>query len=147
MIPRSLDNARRIPAGDGEVLLSAALQGRIFAALQGELLHRLDAPLAEHPSESFNNLGGNSLWPAPEGGPFAFNSRSEDFLVQAEDDYRSMLLGGAINLFQPVVGSEVWLSPNVVYEGPFFFHTDRLGADGIIQGGQALFFFLADGVA
>lgn len=73
MIPRILDNARRIPAGDGEVLLSAALQGRIFAALQGELLHRLDAPLAEHPSDSFNNLGGNSLWPAPEGGPFAFN--------------------------------------------------------------------------
>lgn len=67
------------------------------------------------------------------GGPFAFNSRSEDFLDQAEDDYRAMLLGGAINLFRPVVDDDVWLTPNVVYEGPFFFHTDKLGADGIIQ--------------
>ena len=73
MIPHVLDNAARIPAGDGEVLLAAALQGRIFAAMDGELLHRLDVPLAEHPSDGFNNLGGNSLWPAPEGGDFAFN--------------------------------------------------------------------------
>ena len=80
------------------------------------------------------------------GGPFAFNSRSEDFLVQAEDDYRSMLLGGATNLFQPVVGSEVWLSPNVVYEGPFFFHTDRLGADGIIQVEQEMIGHCTDAI-
>ncbi len=73
MIPEILNRAIRIPSGDGTILLSPALQGRIFAAMEGELLHRLDVPLAEHPSEGFNNLGGNSLWPAPEGGPFAFN--------------------------------------------------------------------------
>ena len=73
MIPRILEKSVRIKAGDGEIILAAALQGRIFAALDGELLHRLDVPLAEHPSDSFNNLGGNSLWPAPEGGDFAFN--------------------------------------------------------------------------
>ena len=73
MIPRILEKCIRIKAGDGEVVLAPALQGRIFAALDGELLHRLDVPLAEHPSDSFNNLGGNSLWPAPEGGDFAFN--------------------------------------------------------------------------
>ena len=67
------------------------------------------------------------------GGPFAFNSRSEDFLEQAENDYRAMLLGGAIHLFKPIVEEETWLNPHVVYEGPFFFHTDKLGADGIIQ--------------
>ena len=77
MVPRILDKAARIKAGDGEVILAAALQGRIFAALDGELLHRLDVPLAEHPSDSFNNLGGNSLWPAPEGGDFAFNYPSD----------------------------------------------------------------------
>ena len=73
MIPSVLDNAAVIPSGNGAVLLSAAMQGRIFAEMDGELLHRLDVPLAEHPSDSFNNIGGNSLWPAPEGGAFAFN--------------------------------------------------------------------------
>ena len=77
MIPRILEKSVRIKAGDGEIILAAALQGRIFAALDGELLHRLDVPLAEHPSDSFNNLGGNSLWPAPEGGDFAFNYPSD----------------------------------------------------------------------
>lgn len=77
MVPRILEKCARIKAGDGEIILAAALQGRIFAALDGELLHRLDVPLAEHPSDSFNNLGGNSLWPAPEGGDFAFNYPSD----------------------------------------------------------------------
>ena len=67
-------NARKIKVGDGEVCLAGELQGRIFATLEGRLLHRFDAALADNPSPNeFNNLGGNSLWPAPEGGPFAFN--------------------------------------------------------------------------
>lgn len=73
MIPQILGKSAEISAGDGSLLLAPALQGRIFAAMDGELLHRFDAPLAEHPSDSFNNIGGNSLWPAPEGGAFAFN--------------------------------------------------------------------------
>ncbi len=69
-----LASALRQRAGDGTVYVSGELQGRIFAELNGRLLHRLDVALAANPSPAeFNNLGGNSLWPAPEGGPFAFN--------------------------------------------------------------------------
>jgi hypothetical protein len=58
----------------GDVLVSPLLQGRIFCALGGELIHRLDTDRMRQPlPDEFNNLGGNSLWPAPEGGPFAFN--------------------------------------------------------------------------
>ena len=67
------------------------------------------------------------------GGPFAFNSRSEDFLEQAENDYRAMLLGGAIQLFRPTCDEEERIFPNVDYIGPFFFQADKLGGDGIIQ--------------
>jgi hypothetical protein len=55
-------------------MISAELQGRIFCALGNELIHRLDVGRVVEPSpDEFKNLGGNSLWPAPEGGPFAFN--------------------------------------------------------------------------
>ena len=73
-IPAFFDSFKALPAGDGMVYLAPQLQGRIFASLDGEVLHRFDAALAEDPSpDDFNNLGGNSLWPAPEGGEFAFN--------------------------------------------------------------------------
>ncbi|MDD4539342.1 MAG: hypothetical protein GX617_01020 [Lentisphaerae bacterium] len=63
-----------LPAGDGAVALAHALQGRIFCELGGEIVHRYDAALAAAPApDSFNNIGGNSLWPGPEGGPYAFN--------------------------------------------------------------------------
>lgn len=74
-----------LPAGGGSVLVSPALQGRIFCALGGELMHRLDLErLAKPVAGEFNNLGGNSLWPAPEGGAMAFNylPGSEQWLVQ-----------------------------------------------------------------
>ena len=59
---------------DGAVFISPELQGRIFCTLGNELIHRLDIDRATTPvPDEFNNLGGNSLWPAPEGGPFAFN--------------------------------------------------------------------------
>ncbi len=59
---------------DGVVRIAPGLQGRIFCELAGEPVHRLDAALLANPShDSFNNFGGNSLWPAPEGGPLAFN--------------------------------------------------------------------------
>jgi len=61
-------------AAEGSILISNALQGRIFAEIGGTLVHNFVPELAEHPSpERFNNIGGNSLWPAPEGGPFAYN--------------------------------------------------------------------------
>ena len=74
MIPDIFHKFGKLPAGDGAVYLAPQLQGRIFASLDGEVLHRFDAALAENPSpDDFNNVGGNSLWPAPEGGEFAFN--------------------------------------------------------------------------
>lgn len=67
----------------GRVTLDGRLQGRILAEIDGETLHRFDRKLAEHPSpDDFNNIGGNSLWPAPEGGAFAFNYLGGDWLVQ-----------------------------------------------------------------
>lgn len=60
--------------GDGGVLVCPGLQGRIFCRLDDELIHRLDGAALTSPSATdYDNLGGNSLWPAPEGGPFAFN--------------------------------------------------------------------------
>ena len=73
-IPAIMRECRRLPAGNGEVYLAPQWQGRIFASLDGMMVHRFDAELAADPSpDEFNNLGGNSLWPAPEGGEFAFN--------------------------------------------------------------------------
>lgn len=58
----------------GSLLIPPALNGRLFCQLDDELIHRLDAAAMQSPSpDSYDNLGGNSLWPAPEGGPFAFN--------------------------------------------------------------------------
>ena len=75
----------RIPCGDGNILISNTLQGRIMAEIKGELIHRFEADLAENPDpDNFNNLGGNSLWPAPEGGDFAFNyPPNGDWYVQS----------------------------------------------------------------
>ena len=64
----------RLKSSDGTVMVSNKLQGRIFAEIGGELIHNFVRRLAEHPDpDNFNNIGGNSLWPAPEGGDFAFN--------------------------------------------------------------------------
>lgn len=73
-----------IPCGSGNILVSNTLQGRIMAEIKGELIHRFEADLAENPDpDNFNNLGGNSLWPAPEGGDFAFNYPPQgDWYVQ-----------------------------------------------------------------
>ncbi len=67
-------NLVELSIGQGSVLLPPSLSGRIFCQMEGELIHRLDAAALQNPSPTeYDNLGGNSLWPAPEGGPFAFN--------------------------------------------------------------------------
>lgn len=74
-----------IKSGCGSVLIPPMLGGRIFCQMDGELIHRLDVDALRHPSDTeYDNLGGNSLWPAPEGGPFAFNypPQSERWYVQ-----------------------------------------------------------------
>jgi hypothetical protein len=72
-------------SGDGTVLVSPGLQGRVFCQFGSELVHRFDpVPLNPIKPGEFRNLGGNSLWPAPEGGPYAFNylPNSDTWLVQ-----------------------------------------------------------------
>ncbi|GMV95287.1 MAG: hypothetical protein AMXMBFR82_50650 [Candidatus Hydrogenedentota bacterium] len=74
-----------LDCGDCGVLVCPGLQGRIFCRIENDLVHRLDIVALESPSRTgFNNLGGNSLWPAPEGGPFGFNylPGSNDWVVQ-----------------------------------------------------------------
>jgi hypothetical protein len=63
-----------MPCGDGQIIAAPEVAGRIFAQIDGFLLHRLDVARLQNPvPNEFNNLGGNSLWPAPEGGAFAYN--------------------------------------------------------------------------
>lgn len=63
-----------LEAGGAVVAVSPRFQGRVFAALDGGLVHRLAGELLTAPAgNGFQNIGGNSLWPAPEGGPLAFN--------------------------------------------------------------------------
>jgi len=84
------------PCGAGNLLVSNTLQGRIMAEIGGKLIHRFDADLAEHPDpENFNNLGGNSLWPAPEGGDFAFNYPPKGgwYVQKGINSVKSTLLG------------------------------------------------------
>lgn len=71
--------------GRGSVLIPPSLHGRIFCQFDGELVHRLDGDALRNPSpDAYDNLGGNSLWPAPEGGLFAFNypPDSDAWMVQ-----------------------------------------------------------------
>ena len=67
---------------DGMVWLSPGLQGRVFCSIGDELMHKLDFDLAAHPTDGFNNIGGNSLWPGPEGGAFAYNYPHGEWTVQ-----------------------------------------------------------------
>ena len=74
-----------LESGSGSILLPPSLAGRLFCQMDGELIHRLDTAALQHPSDTeYDNLGGNSLWPAPEGGAYAFNypPQSENWYVQ-----------------------------------------------------------------
>ncbi len=74
-----------LKSGDGMVHIAPGLQGRIFCTIDEAMVHQLDVEVANTPDPvEFNNIGGNSLWPAPEGGPFAFNYApdSDEWLVQ-----------------------------------------------------------------
>lgn len=76
-----------LPCGAGGIIAAPGLQGRIFCRMGSEIVHRLDLDcLKQPPVAGFRNIGGNSLWPAPEGGPFAFNylPDSDDWLVQQD---------------------------------------------------------------
>lgn len=79
-------NLVELECGQGSILIPPSLGGRIFCQLNGELVHRLDLEALRHPSPTeYDNLGGNSLWPAPEGGPFAFNYLPESDVWTVQD--------------------------------------------------------------
>ena len=58
------------------------LGARVFCELNGLLLHRLDMENVRKPDKPFNNYGGNSFWPAPEGGDVGFNYKGDEWYVQ-----------------------------------------------------------------
>lgn len=75
-------NVKGLKGTDGTVYLSPGLQGRIFCSIGDTLVHKLDFAMAADPSDDFNNIGGNSLWPAPEGGAYAYNYPRGAWCVQ-----------------------------------------------------------------
>ena len=73
---------KALGSADGTIFLSPGMQGRIYCAVEDELVSKLDFPLAANPTPEFNNIGGNSLWPAPEGGAYAYNYPHGEWTVQ-----------------------------------------------------------------
>lgn len=77
----------QLGSDEAAVFISPNCQGRIFCALNREMVHRLDVSLLKQSSDGgFKNLGGNSLWPAPEGGAFAFNHNCDTGAWYVPDD-------------------------------------------------------------
>lgn len=67
----------------GRLAVCPTLGGRVFTEVGGVLAHRLDLAAVMKPdARAFNNYGGNSFWPAPEGGAFGFNYRGAEWYVQ-----------------------------------------------------------------
>ena len=73
---------KALASGDGTIFLSPGMQGRIYCAVEDELVSKLDFPLAANPTPDFNNICGTSLWPAPEGGAYAYNYPHGEWTVQ-----------------------------------------------------------------
>jgi len=68
--------AVELSSGGGAVLACPTITGRLFLRLGDDTLSRVDADMARRsaPADgSFHNVGGCSLWPAPEGGAYGFN--------------------------------------------------------------------------
>ena len=99
-----------LPSGDGRILISNALQGRIFAAFGGSIVHRFDREAAANSSQDvFSNVGGNSLWPAPEGGSFAFFYPPEGQWRVQEDINRKRTGTFEADACHAVIGKELEL--------------------------------------
>ena len=67
---------------NNRVAVAPDMGGRAFVEVGGLFVHRMDWETVERPDRPFNNFGGVNLWPAPEGGPFGFNYRQEEWYVQ-----------------------------------------------------------------
>lgn len=75
-------NAITFKTPSGRLAVCPTLTGRVYAEVGGRLLHRIEMDTVANPDKPFNNFGGNNLWPAPEGGVFAFNYRGDAWCVQ-----------------------------------------------------------------
>lgn len=64
------------------VAVLPCLGGRVFAEVGGMMMHRINLENARDPCLPYNNIGGNTLWPAPEGGRLGFNYRGDEWYVQ-----------------------------------------------------------------
>lgn len=144
-------NTVELPCGKGSILLPPSLAGRIFCQWDGELIHRLDAASLGTPAGGdYINFGGNSLWPAPEGGEYAFNyaENSDAWLVQdgiatapvsvSFDGDRAVVnkqitlnnrKGKSLNLtYYRAVSAEIALVAGYVLEGMRYYTEDRFDA-------------------
>jgi hypothetical protein len=72
--------------------LAPDLGARVFVELDGLLQHRLDLENVKNPNKPFNNYGGNSFWPAPEGGRYGFNYKGDTWYVQPAINNEPFLL-------------------------------------------------------
>ena len=64
------------------VLVCPDMGGRTFASVCGIAPHRMDMECIKNPNQPFNNFGGGTIWPAPEGGRFGFNYDGDTWRVQ-----------------------------------------------------------------
>jgi hypothetical protein len=65
------------------------------------------------------------------GGAFDFDYQRPNYLQEAEEDYRAVLLGGADKFLQKQ--ESVFIKPDLAYIGPFYFEADGMQDKDIIS--------------
>lgn len=76
------DTAIKFQHAQGACVLCPDMGARVFGEVCGRSLHRIDLDTVRQPDQPFANYGGGNFWPAPEGGPFGFNYRGNEWYVQ-----------------------------------------------------------------
>lgn len=71
-----------LKSGESSLAVCPDMGGRVFAEIGGLSVHRIDLDTVANPTKPFNMFGGNTLWPAPEGGKFGFNYKGDEWYVQ-----------------------------------------------------------------
>ncbi|MBQ5690140.1 MAG: hypothetical protein IIV24_01470 [Alistipes sp.] len=64
------------------------------------------------------------------GGRFYFDCREEQYQIQAAEDYRSKLLGGADKMLYGE--GELVIKDGISYIGPYYFETEDMEAEDIV---------------
>lgn len=71
-------------AGGSRLAVVPLLGGRLYAEIDGVCPHRIVSE--RWPDDVFGNHGGNTFWPAPEGGQYGLNYRGDEWYVQRDID-------------------------------------------------------------